>query len=113
MMILGSFVINAPRGYGKTFFIETLLSTFKGLGKIALAVTSSGIAPELLEVSLTTHSCFRVPIPMNESSICRISLQFYLAKPIKQTSLIIWDEIMMSHAHQVDCVDCSLWDIRT
>ena len=30
---------------------------------------------------------------------------------IRKTSLIIWDEIMMSHVHQVDCVDCSLHDI--
>ena len=27
------------------------------------------------------------------------------------TLLIIWDEIMMSHVHQVDCVDRSLRDI--
>ena len=26
-------------------------------------------------------------------------------------SLIIWDEIMMSYANQVVCVDHSLWDI--
>ena len=43
------FFLNAPGGYGKTFLIEALLSTVRGLGKIALAVASSGIAAELLE----------------------------------------------------------------
>ena len=41
------FFLNAPGGYGKTFLIEALLSTVRGLGKIALAVTS-GIAGLLI-----------------------------------------------------------------
>ena len=105
------FFLNASGGYGKTFLIEALLSTVRGLGKIALAVASSGIAAELLEGSRTAHSRFKIPIPINESSVCNISLQCDIAKLIQKTSLIIWDEIMMSHVHQVDCVDRSLWDI--
>ena len=105
------FFLNAPRGYGKTFLIEALLSTVRGLGKIALAVASLGIAAELLEGGRTAHSRFKIPIPINESSVCNISLQSDLVKLIQKTSLIIWDEIMMSHVHQVDCVDHSLQDI--
>ena len=44
------FFLNAPGGYGKTFLIETLLSTVRGMGKIALAVASSGIAAEYWKV---------------------------------------------------------------
>ena len=90
---------------------EALLCSVKRLGKIALAVASSGIAAELLEGGRTAHSRFKIPIPINESSLCNISLQSDLAKLIQKTSLIIWDEIIMSHVHQVDCVDCSLCDI--
>ena len=43
--------------------------------------------------------------------MCSISLQSADAKLIQQTSLIIWDEIMMSHVDQTDCVDRSLQDI--
>ena len=97
------FFLNAPGSYGKTFLIEALLSTVRGLGKIALAVASSGIGAELLEGGRTAHSRFKIPIPINESSVCNISLQSDIAK-------LRWDEITMSHVHQVDCVDCSLWD---
>ena len=50
------FFLNAPGGYGKTFLIETLLPTVRGLGKIALAVASSEITAELLEGGRTAHS---------------------------------------------------------
>ena len=105
------FFLNASRGYGKSFLIEAVLCSVRGLGKIALAVASFGIAAELLEGGRTAHSRFKIPIPINESSVCNISLQSDLAKLIRKTSLIIWDEIMMSHVHQVDYVDHSLHDI--
>ena len=61
------FFINAPGAYGKTILIETLLCTVRGLGKIALAVASSGITAELLEGGQTAHSRFRIPIPLKEN----------------------------------------------
>ena len=82
------FFLNAPRGYGKTL-IEALLSTIRGLGKIVLAVASSEIAAELLEGRRTAHSRFKIPIPINESPACNISLQSDVAKLIQKTSLII------------------------
>ena len=74
------FFLNAPGGYGKTFLIETLLSSVRGMGKIALAVASSGVAAELLEGGRTAHSQFKIPIPVNEYSVYSISLQSYDAK---------------------------------
>ena len=81
------------------------------MGEIALAVASSGIAAELLEGGRTAHSRFKIPIPVNESSVCSISLQSSIAELLRRSSLIIWDEVMMSHVYQVDCVDRSLRDI--
>ena len=69
------FFLNAPGGYGKTFLNEALHSTVRGLGEIALAVASSGIAAEQLEGGRTDHSRFKIPIPINEPSVCNISLQ--------------------------------------
>ena len=99
------FFLNAPGGCGKTFLIEALLSTVRGMGKIALADASSGIAAELLEGGRTAHSQFKIPIPINESSMYSMSLQSNDAKLMRDTSLIIWDEVMMSHVDQLDCVD--------
>ena len=59
------FFLNTSGGYVKTFLIEALLSTIRGLGKIALAVASSGITAELLEGGRTIHSRFKIPIPMS------------------------------------------------
>ena len=52
------------------------------VGEIALAVASSGIAAELLEGGRTAHSRFKIPIPINELSVCNISLQSDLARLI-------------------------------
>ena len=105
------FFLNAPGGYGKTFLIEALLSTVRAMGEIALAVASSGIAAELLQGGRTAHSRFKIPIPVNENSTCSISLQSNEAELLRRVSLIIWDEIMISHVHHVGCVDRSLRDI--
>ena len=43
--------------------------------------------------------------------MCSISLQSNDAKLMKKASLIVWDEIMMSHVDQVTRVDRSLRDI--
>ena len=67
--------LNAPGGCGKTFLIDGLLVTVIGMGKIALAVASSGMTPELLEGGRTAHLGLKTPIPIDESSLYSISLQ--------------------------------------
>ena len=74
------FFIDAPGGHGKTFLIETVLSTVCSVGQVALAVASSGIAAELLEGGQTAHSHFKIPIPISDESMCSISLQSAHAK---------------------------------
>ena len=106
------FFPNAPSDCGKTFLIDTLLVTVRGMGKRALAVASSGIAAaELLKGGRTSHSRFKIPIPINESSVCNISLQSQDARLIQMTSMIVWDEVMLSSVHRIDCVDRSLRNI--
>ena len=105
------FFIDAPGGYGKTFLLETVISMVQSVGKIALAVASSGIAAELLEGGRTAHSRFKIPIPISDESMCSISLQSAHAKLMKQTSLICWNEVLMSNKQNIECVDRSLRDI--
>ena len=105
------FFINAPGGYGKTFPMETLLPSVRAVGKIALAVASSGIAADLLEGGRTAHSHFKIPIPICNESVCSISLQSSYAELMRRTSLICWDEVLMSDKQHIECVDRSLRDI--
>ena len=105
------FFIDAPGGYGKTFLLETVLSSICSVGKIALAVASSGIAAELLQGGRTAHSHFKIPIPISDESTCSITLQSNHAKLMQQTALICWDEVLMSNKQHIECVDRSLRDI--
>ena len=105
------FFINAPGGCGKTFLLEIVLSSVHSVGKIALAVALSGIAAELLEGGRTAHSHFKIPIPISDESICSISVQSAHANLMWQTSLIYWDEVLMSNKQHIECVDRSLRDI--
>ena len=59
------------------------------MGKITLNVASSGIAAELLECSRNAHSRFRIPIPVNETIVCGISLQSIDTGFLQRSSLII------------------------
>ena len=105
------FFVNVQGGYGKTFLMETLLSSVRAVGKVALAVASSGVAAEFLEGGRTALSHFKIPIPISTESVCSISLQSSHAELIRRTSLICWDEVLMSHKQHIECVDRSLRDI--
>ncbi|XP_065315463.1 uncharacterized protein LOC135924333 [Gordionus sp. m RMFG-2023] len=80
-------------------------------GKIAIAVASSGIASTLLHNGLTAHSRFNNPLSIHESSSCNIPYQSQIVELIRQSVIIIWDEISMTHKHIFEAVDRSFQDI--
>ena len=106
--------LNAPGGCGKTFVAQTISSYFRSKGKIVLNVASTGIAATLLDHGKTVHSQFKVPIPIEETSSCKISDSSHcgLVKLLKDASLIIWDEAPMSHKYVFQCVYKYLKRIR-
>ncbi|GBP67504.1 hypothetical protein EVAR_49870_1 [Eumeta japonica] len=55
------FFLDAPGGTGKTFITNLILAKVRSLGKLALAVASSGIAATLLAGGRTAHSTFKLP----------------------------------------------------
>ena len=87
--------IDAPGGTGKTFVFNTILAAVRSKGRIALAVASSGIASLLLNGGRTAHSRFKIPIAINETSVCSISLQSGLGALLRECHLIIWDEVLI------------------
>jgi hypothetical protein len=77
-----------------------------------LCVASSGIAALLLPGGRTSHSRFKIPLQTNETSFCNFSKNSNLAALIKETSVIIWDEVPMQNKYDPESVDRSLRDIR-
>ncbi|KAL3642121.1 hypothetical protein CASFOL_012936 [Castilleja foliolosa] len=98
-------------GTGKTFLWRTIISYFRSIGKIVLAVAASGIASLLLPSGRTAHSRFKIPIDLTEQSTCHIKKGTQLAVLLTQTLLVIWDEAPMSDRRCFECLDKTLRDI--
>lgn len=83
----------------------------KSTKKIVLTVASSGVASLLLPNGRTAHSRFRIPVDIDELSICDIKRGTKLVELLMETSLIIWDEAMMTNKQCFEALDRSLRDI--
>ena len=106
------FFLHSPGGTGKTYLYNTLYYHLHSQSKIVLCAASSGIAALLLIGGRTAHSCFKIPIPYNETTYCQIAKNTQLAKLICKTDLIIWDEAPMQHRHIMETIDHSFRDLR-
>lgn len=105
------FFLHSAGGCGKTFVCNTIAAAVRAQGKIALCVASSGIASLLLEGGRTAHSTFKIPLQVNDTSFCNISRRSHVYPLLRQTSVIIWDEVPMQHKHAVDAVDRTIRDL--
>jgi hypothetical protein len=107
----GAFFVDGPGGTGKSFLFNTILANIRLDKKIALAVASSGVAALLLSGGRTAHSRFKIPLKINEDSMCNISVQSNLAQLIRETSLILWDESIMMSKYVFEALDRTVKDI--
>ncbi|GMF48415.1 unnamed protein product [Phytophthora fragariaefolia] len=105
------FFIDGPGGTGKSTLLKYIHASVRLSGKIAIAVASSGIAALLLMGGRTAHSTFKIPLKLDEKSVCSIHKPSKLKKLFQETSLIIWDEPPMTHRHAFEDVDRSLRDV--
>ncbi|XP_063941193.1 uncharacterized protein LOC135149410 [Daucus carota subsp. sativus] len=107
----GLFFVHGSGGCGKTFLWRTLISKLRSQADIVLPAASSGIAATLMPGGRTTHSRFKIPIVLDEFSVCGIGNKSDIAELIRHTKLIIWDEAPMQHRFAFECLDRSLRDI--
>ena len=107
------YFVSGHGGTGKTFLWNTIVSYIRAQKKIVLTVASSGVASLLLPNGRTAHSRFRIPIDIDEMSICDIKRGTKLAKLLTETSLIIWDEALMTNKQCFEAFDRSLKDIMS
>ncbi|XP_052110302.1 uncharacterized protein LOC127741590 [Arachis duranensis] len=91
----GFFFVYGYGGTGKTFLCNALSASIRSKGHIVLNVASSGIAALFLPNGRTAHSRFKVPLSVNQDSICNIRQGTPLAHLISSAKLIIWDEAPM------------------
>jgi hypothetical protein len=100
-----AFFLHSAGGGGKTYVCNTIAGSIRAEGQVVLSVASSAIAALILDGGCTTHSQFKVPIPVHDRSHCSIDKQSKLADVIRQTKLIIFDEVPMQHRHIVEALD--------
>jgi hypothetical protein len=106
------FCLNACGGSGKTYTINLLLAAVRAQGGIALGTALSGIAATLLENGRTLHSRCKVPIKIQETSMCSITKREALSELLRKAKLLVIDEVTMGHRHIFDEVDRTMRDIR-
>ncbi|XP_062208999.1 uncharacterized protein LOC133910713 [Phragmites australis] len=109
----GVFFVDGPGGTGKTFLYKALLATIRGQEKIAVATATSGVAASIMHGGRTAHSRFKIPLNVDDGAFCSFTKQSGIAKLLRATSLIIWDEASMTKRHAVEALDNSMRDIMS
>ncbi|XP_028074630.1 uncharacterized protein LOC114277007 [Camellia sinensis] len=107
----GYFFIDGPGGSGKTFLYRAILATIRTHKLIVLATATSGVVASLLPNGHSTHSWFKIHIDVERKICCNVSKQSGLAKLLKLTALIIWDEASMARRQSIESLDELLKDI--
>ena len=105
------FFLQGPAGTGKTFLYKTLCHHYWSRDAIVLCVASSSIAALLLPGGQTSHTRFKILLICNATSTCSITRGSALAELLRNTSLIIWDEVPLQHKYNFTAVDFTLCDI--
>ncbi|KAG2630381.1 hypothetical protein PVAP13_3KG485601 [Panicum virgatum] len=102
------YFVSGYGGTGKTYIWNTIVTYLRGNQKIVLTVASSGVASLLLPGGRTTHSRFKIPCDLDDDTVYDIKRGTMLAELIQQTSLIIWDEVLMTHRRALETLDRTL-----
>ncbi|KAG7987410.1 hypothetical protein I3843_03G132500 [Carya illinoinensis] len=107
-----TFFVDGPGGTGKTFLYKAFFAAVRSRKLVALATASSGVAASILPGGRTAHSRFKIPLDTDEYSMCCVSKQSAIAKLLRVTRLIIWDEALMSRKQHIEALDKMLRDIN-
>ena len=106
--------IDARGGCGKTFILNAILGAVRSLepgGCVALAMATTGIASNLLDMGRTFHSRLKAPLSPHEESTLQISGQSSLAKLVQMARLLLVDEAPMLDRFQLEALDRTLRDL--
>uniref|UniRef100_K3ZDX1 ATP-dependent DNA helicase n=1 Tax=Setaria italica TaxID=4555 RepID=K3ZDX1_SETIT len=105
------FFMDGPGGTGKTYLYKTLLAKVHSMDLIVVATATSGIAASIMPGGRTAHSRFKIPIKLDDSTMCSFTKQSGTTELLRRASLMIWDEVVMTKRQCVEALDRSLQDI--
>jgi hypothetical protein len=95
----------------RLFLYRALLGTVRSQNKIVVATATSGVAASIMPSGRTAHSCFKIPLTLDDKCGCGFTKQCGTAKLLQQASLIIWDEAFMTKRQAMEVLDYSMRDI--
>ena len=107
------FFLYGAGGTGKTYVYRTIIARLRSIGKLVIHVASAGIAALLLPGGRTAHSRLKLPLNLNDHTMCNIPKNSMLAALIVKTDLIIWDEAPMAHRQAFETLDRTLRDLQS
>ena len=105
------FFVDGPSGTCKTYLYRALLAKVRSTNRIAVAIATSGIAVYIMPGGRTAHSRFKILIKLQDNSVCKFTKQSGTAILLREASLIIWDEVVMTRRQAVETLDWSSRDI--
>lgn len=105
------FCLTAHAGCGKTFVQTAIIHRVNALNRKYLATAFSGIAATLLIGGRTLHNAFKLPIPLLETSVPKITPNSPYGRFLDSLSLIIIDEVSMCPLQVLKIVDKLLKDV--
>ena len=103
--------LDGPGGSGKTTVYNTLHCYFSSIGLKTATCAWTGIAATLLFGGRTTHNLFKLPVPILDTSVCRISPTSTHAAYLRTIDIFILDEASMIPVHALSAIDRMLRDI--
>jgi hypothetical protein len=87
-----TFFLQSAGGGGKIYVCNAIAAEVHATNNPTLCEATSGIAALLLDGGCKAHSCFKIPIPIFNTSFWGISRNAHLKELIRLTKVIIWDE---------------------
>jgi bifunctional ADP-heptose synthase (sugar kinase/adenylyltransferase) len=105
------FFVNGPGRTVKTYLYKALLAKVHSMNLIAIATATSGIATSIMLGGRTTHSRFKIPIKLDNNTMCSFTKQSGTAELLRRAALLIWDEVAMTKRQAVETLDRTLQDI--
>ena len=90
------FFVDGPGGTNKTYLYKALLAKVRSMNLIAITPTTSGIAASIMPDGRTAHSRFKIPIKLDNNTMCSFTKQSCTAELLHRAALVIWDELAMT-----------------